>query len=422
MEIFKYVNTLIGLAVVMLLLSPLVSAVTQVCMWVFDSRAAHLQAALKKLLLQLNGDAYGRLDSPASPTALSDKAAEELAKSILLHPMVARTPLWLIFRYRRGEVVEREELIHILLELARDPETFAGRQLSLLLADQNADNSFAVKVDSWFHRVMERTTAEYRLRAQLLTIVGAGLVAWTFQTDSIELLKSLSSDGKLRDSLVRQAEQEQTHFEQLAQAAPSSGNQHELDAAGLRRSEIETTLAEWRDSAIRIFPEHFLWEPLPQARLRKNPRWSPPFSRTLELVVGAEIYSLEPRWTSDPLADIDAAIQNSGAPVTTRKEVRLKSDDLILRSHRFGLLQLRSAPGKAESNMLDRSRERWCETALCCDEERLRRSWRGVLLTWVLLSLGAPFWYDMLKDLLKLRSSLAGKEESSRQKRQAESA
>jgi hypothetical protein len=41
-----------------------------------------------------------------------------------------------------------------------------------------------------------------------------------------------------------------------------------------------------------------------------------------------------------------------------------------------------------------------------------------VLLTWILLSLGAPFWYDALKDMLKLRSSLAKKEEDARIDRQ----
>lgn len=38
----------------------------------------------------------------------------------------------------------------------------------------------------------------------------------------------------------------------------------------------------------------------------------------------------------------------------------------------------------------------------------------GLLLTWFLLSLGAPFWYDALKNLIKLRPMLAGKEEKER--------
>jgi hypothetical protein len=43
----------------------------------------------------------------------------------------------------------------------------------------------------------------------------------------------------------------------------------------------------------------------------------------------------------------------------------------------------------------------------------------GVLLTAVLLSFGAPFWYNILKNLLQLRSVLAQKDDAQRAKRQA---
>lgn len=42
----------------------------------------------------------------------------------------------------------------------------------------------------------------------------------------------------------------------------------------------------------------------------------------------------------------------------------------------------------------------------------------GVLLSAMLLSLGAPFWYNALKDLVRLRPILASKEEEQRQQRQ----
>ena len=36
---------------------------------------------------------------------------------------------------------------------------------------------------------------------------------------------------------------------------------------------------------------------------------------------------------------------------------------------------------------------------------RYSRHWAGLTLSWVLISLGTPFWYDRLKDLLHLRPS-----------------
>ena len=46
----------------------------------------------------------------------------------------------------------------------------------------------------------------------------------------------------------------------------------------------------------------------------------------------------------------------------------------------------------------------------------------GILLTALLLSLGAPFWYGALQNLLRLRSLLAGKDDQQRQDRQAPTA
>jgi hypothetical protein len=103
-----------------------------------------------------------------------------------------------------------------------------------------------------------------------------------------------------------------------------------------------------------------------------------------------------------------------------------KEDHLVLISHRLGNLQLRTIAGNPDSNILNRMTESsrppfhlsepfsW----IAFDWDLFWSSWRGVLLTWVLLSLGAPFWYDSLKDMLKLRSSLAVQEEHARTDRQ----
>jgi hypothetical protein len=44
----------------------------------------------------------------------------------------------------------------------------------------------------------------------------------------------------------------------------------------------------------------------------------------------------------------------------------------------------------------------------------------GVLLSSLLLSLGAPFWYEALKSLLKLRGVMAKKDDSAREERQSD--
>ena len=58
MEILKYLDVLIGLAVVMVLLSPLVSGFTQFWMWLSNARATRLKVGLAALISQLEGDTY----------------------------------------------------------------------------------------------------------------------------------------------------------------------------------------------------------------------------------------------------------------------------------------------------------------------------------------------------------------------------
>ena len=49
---------------------------------------------------------------------------------------------------------------------------------------------------------------------------------------------------------------------------------------------------------------------------------------------------------------------------------------------------------------------------------RMSRSFSGVARSWGLLSLGTPFWFNLLKHLFNLRSILAQKDDKERADRQ----
>jgi hypothetical protein len=542
MEILKYLDVLIGLAIVMLLLSPLVSAFTQICLWLSNARSGRLQVGLTNLLLELNGSPSERYDAakitglppnaavtfkqpdpqpaltvnadaagnlvltkeqnvpamlaanggdllpaltlpavPAGrpapvilllPPGVSVTQAGQIAKAVLLHPMIGQPRFWNSPFRLKGEVVEREQLIRVLLEFAANPTAIpslakpdpaiveAMKNLRQILANsgvpdpvgalagirdaalrlelqdaaaaahdrlskailQAAHSAFVGRVNLWFDHIMDRTTAEFKFRAQMITVLGALCVATVVQLDSIQLLRRLSTDDKLRDSLVQQAENQQKRIERQQNTPALGATQDELALAKARRDEIESNLAQLRDPQLAVLPDHFIWQPLPQASLTRNPDWKPPFDRDfrLELVVGTSIFPLQPNWTRDPLADIANAIRNSNAPVKAAKEIRAARDYLVLTSRNLGTVQLRSTPGKPETNILNAAPEWSCNGPVCFDRDLFAQSWRGVLLTWVLLSLGASFWYTALKDLLQLRSSVAKNEEDARISRQTD--
>lgn len=521
--------------------------------------------------------------------SLEGEDARQIADAVLLHPMIAQPTFLRYFRARKGEVVEREEFIRILLEFAANPTrpvnivekaimrwlkpaqsewpSAAMQKLQLVLRNNDlpdpgralsdirdaaqtleltepaksanerltrailmcAQSSFVGRINNWFDQAMDRTTAEYKFRAQLITVGAALVVATVVQLDSIDLLQRLSTDSKLRESLVQQAgtlqkrvEDQQKRVDEPPKGASTTGSKDELQNAKAQRDEIEGNLAKMRDPQLAILPDHFLWQRLPQGRLMNNPKL--PSSPRLELVAGGRLYPLAPRWTSDPLTDVEAVIRNSGAPVKTSRDhgrkqftvtgpnagkvhvnvhgtdllthtgasasfddrrfpadgpiyhtdwfsrgprsvwhwlqggqkctatiegqnnavkeldpctaagvkdalqafskesgitvAEISTDHLVLAASRLGAVQLRSNPGSPESNILNAAEEWSCNCLICFDSDLFWSSWRGVLLSWILLSLGAPFWYDALKDLLKLRSSLAKKEEDARVGRQ----
>ncbi len=414
--------------------------------------------------------AYDQPNPLPPPVSLALAEAEKIAEAVLLHPMIAQPSFWRLPIKRKGEVVEREELIRVLLGFAANPTAIPGvpapspsllaamRNLRQTLAEndvpdpgraladireaaqhleltdahaaaherltkailQAAHSAFVGRINTWFDQVMDRTTSEYKFRAQLVTILGALLVATVVQLDSIELLRRLSTNDKLRDSLVQQAEIQEKRFDEQQKAPAPSRNQDELDLAKARRDEIESNLARLRDPQLSVLPDHFIWQPLPQARLTKDPAWTESKSPRMELAVGDSVYRLQPVWKADPLADIESAVRNSNAPVKVARDKANGHDDLVLTSRNLGALQLRSTPGKPETNILNTAAEWSCKGPVCFDRDLFEQSWRGVLLTWVLLSLGAPFWYDALKDLLKLRPTVAKKEEDARKDRQTD--
>jgi hypothetical protein len=508
----------------------------------------------------------------------------------------------LLSRSHSGEVVEREELTRILLEFAagegaaRLDNTDVRNALirclrfngipnpGTALADIRAEaqrlekekpdlaahirateaiitaakSDFVGRINAWFDQSMDRVSQRYGMAARIVTVFGALVVAFAIQMDSLDLLRRLSVDDKLRASLLEEAKAQQVRIDQLNKAGTPGQNKDELEAAKTMRDEIQSDLGKLRTPQMAILPDHFIWQRVPQARLMHNPAWKPPYPTRLELVVGSNTYIVTPRWQRGVLADLESAIHDVNAPVSTSlipgekayliktagdaplaltsvtpledvasaeltnnpnwpvnldlnlclildeppctsvplvaaraaviptllanlaaiptivaaqspgglritaKDPRVRrvallsnkddpfsnvlgpttritragtitkaaldkqskpapsaaleyhTDALLLTSHRLGKLQLRWAPTRAETNILNEpERADWATVGWLLQPQL----W-GILLTWILLSMGAPFWYDTLKDLLKLRSSLASKEEVQRKERQ----
>lgn len=352
--VLRYVDVFIGLALIMLLGCSVVAALTQLITSGFYLRAQYLRQGLADILQQLDPGA-------------KDMDCQYVAKLIQRHPLVSRPatlPGELLVRIQRAlfknsrwmpsgapaVVVQKHELLSILLEWASGEGVLGGnKQLAVMtlrlrsVLQANGLHSPAetlnamrhqvvaqerafpergehlwhsaafidscppvlvAKVHNWYDAMAARTSQRFTLQSRwITTAIAGGLLLFVFPIDTLDLIKRLSLDDKLRESLVRQAEKKLAETKDEKELKTVQENLKEVQAAAL---ELRTVAAP--------FDIQFAFPP----------------------VRGGAGFSHLP----------------------------------------------------------------------------------GILLSWVLLTLGTPFWYDALKNLLKFRSVIAQKDDEDRKDRQ----
>jgi hypothetical protein len=361
----KTLDILIGLSVVMLFVSMIVTVVTQFILTQLQMRAKHLLSGIADLLAQID---------PKMPR----HAAEEIAGAILSHPLICDA------NSKLGSVIHREELTKFLLELGSidgqqtlpktqrflseeakqhlinalasngagtpdqirqtlqnvrslalqlelaHPElTNAARARIAML--QQANSQLIGKINLWFDQTMDRVSGRFTANTRWVTFAVGLLIAIVLQLDTAALISRLSIDESARNALINRAT--------VAVASTASAPQ-------------------------------------------PNAPGNPPQDSKANDGKGPTPANATPNGPFD-LTDAD------------KRAVRDLMTNNIL---------------GVPTSLKD-----WAE----------RWSWQnclmksiGIVLTAVLLSLGAPFWYNTLQNLVRLRSVIASKDDKQRQERQ----
>lgn len=352
-----YLDILIGFSMVMLLVSSLVTVITNWILNFANYRGFVLRFGLTQLIKQVE-------------PSLSPHAAE-LAKTVLKHPLVA-SHNWRGAE-QEGTVIQREELIRVLLDLASSSdklppqiaralrvalgigpddavtpkqilEAIERRTMELEVVSpklsaqvvrtqaivEHATGVFVTALMTWFDDLSERMTQFFAKRARAITIVVASVIALSLPLDSIALLKRLAIDDALRARLV---------------------------AAAQKVSE------------------------------------SPVVEKTTVVATTAPDTSADSAKAGD-------AKQGDAAQAAAENP----NEDVKVLVEEWQSLDIIRIPELAELLTVQAWYERY-------------RSLPGIALTIALLSLGAPFWFEALKNLLRLRPVLAQTEEADRNER-----
>jgi hypothetical protein len=332
----KSIDILLGLSVVMLMVSLVVTVLTSAVTNFLQTRGKNLAAGLAGLLRQIH-------------PGLPHEVADAISNAILTHPLITCNGKTL------AATIHREELTALLLELASDdgpvhlaadvrqhlvdllnrngitdPAAVMANVRSLLLVLeqahpelsnmqrtataflQEAPSAFLAKINGWFDQTMDRVADRFTQSTRVITFAASLLVALGLQLDTAALVSRLNADPQLRKSLVDQAIAESAKDLPELQA----GNEQ----AYAKQAELQANLQKFAGEDIINVPANW-----PDWKGRWN--WNNAFMKSL-----------------------------------------------------------------------------------------------GILLSALLLSLGAPFWYNALKNLVRLRSLMAQKDDDQRTARQTNAA
>jgi hypothetical protein len=244
----EHFDTILAFVLVITGVSLLITALNQMVSAVLGLRGTHLRWGIKTLLANMDPSLQAH--------------AEEISKQVLHHPLISDSTFSkfgsrLFSRWKLANAIRKDELVEILKLLVKqppgssptsakepwatalekaldelDPQTANDvvlvakevkrlfpndpakvEQLVSPLMDSAAD--LPTKISQWFDSVMDRSSQRFALEMRVWTIVFAIIVAFGLQLDAFSLFTRLSTDAQLRAQVLASSDALTKHAEQL---------------------------------------------------------------------------------------------------------------------------------------------------------------------------------------------------------------
>jgi hypothetical protein len=389
----EQLDTAIAFAVVMLMLSLMITAIVQMISAVFDLRGRNLASGLENLLRQVE---------PSLRASLPDGStlARHIAEVAVRHPAIAHTKT-------RAKAVSQSELLSILRDLCSDapaaqiddkakeklkellearvpggPETVAtaevlAQQLGAKFPGQEAQIKAAVdgaftqvskleyQVGQWFDTVMNRLSDIFTRTTRTITVVSSILLVVALHVDAGEILRQIRQSPEVRAKLAAMSDGA------LLQADKTFDNGERASAAVAKVKEKYTGNAEMV-AALDKVPTHLIRCLDARNSLVENTTKIPSAAALLD--------------------DFDSACQ---------EQTKLAMGESFNEIH-----ELRADLGKSDLKIIPTVFGSFAEWWAAY---HVKRHLLGTLVSILFLSLGAPFWFNALRQLSNLKPAIAGK-------------
>lgn len=268
----------------------------------------------------------------------------------------------------KGDDAQKVEGIRILLEhYAVSSSIIHGETrehiVSLLNDAQNDLVKFKGLLERWFDDTMERVTGWYKRTTQLLLlIIGLGL-AIIFNANTIEIVNILSTDKDAREQMVQMASAYVKENQELIDL-------YRKDNAGSNsKKEFNSQL----DSLLKIKNE-----------------------------LESDIEGVNKVMGFQPADSLPVTLVDSASKITVTERQSLLDEKYLLEFSNAYLAERTSG----YYQIVETEDQQAVKYAEFKRWKYIRDNFWGYLLTALAISLGAPFWFDLLNKLVKMRGSV----------------
>jgi hypothetical protein len=251
------------------------------------------------------------------------------------------------------------------------PNADTKKQLQSLLLDANNDLvKFNILVETWFNETMARATGWFKRTTQLFLFFIGAFLAFSFNVDTLRIIHKLSVNKGATEQLVKMA----VDFNQNNSAIRDGSVKAKTDSAEKSRETAEL-----------------------KASLEKNIRESE------NLVSSGWHLSEKVRYVSNTVTELS---KDSVYYAWAVKDKDAKADHILY------LVLHQSIDPDLLANVIPAAVKPVSMNGFLQISPAnykyyyIRKHFLGYLITILALSLGAPFWFDLLNKVIKLRSSI----------------
>jgi hypothetical protein len=190
-----YIDILIGVAVIMLGCSLMLTIANQFLASLFAVRGTNLKWGLAVLIQELHP---GQFNPPSSSVPILgndlNPKAEAVAQKILSHRLLSDSKIP-IGRWKLATAIRFEELLKIV--------DLIGKSDTGDIGWLRANNKIT---ESWFNTIMDRVTQRFAMHMRLYSLVLASVAVLLTGVDTLHMVNVLKNDATIRSGLVATAD------------------------------------------------------------------------------------------------------------------------------------------------------------------------------------------------------------------------